>query len=56
MFTVVAGKFDGNEENCKYVEEFKTLDEAIVAFLQVTDYPWCRIEYKEYALSVWDRS
>lgn len=44
-FTVAAGKYDGWERNCKYVESFATLDEAIEAYDKVSDYPWVQIEY-----------
>lgn len=40
-FTVSAGKYDGGQRNCKYVESFRTLD-----------YPWYEIEYGCDALHV----
>ena len=51
-FTVVAGKYDGYDRNCKYCESFVTLDEAIAAYDKVNDYPWAEIEYKGRALQV----
>lgn len=44
-FTVAAGKYDGEERNCKYCEDFKTFEEAFAAYIQRTDYPWCDMEY-----------
>ncbi len=44
QFDVVAGKYDGNEENCKYSDRFSTYDEAVAALARVSDYPWHRIE------------
>lgn len=51
-FTVLAGKYDGNERNIKYVESFATLDGAIVALREVNDYPWYEIEYKGVSLTL----
>lgn len=45
-FTVVAGKYDGFDHNCKYVEKFTTLDAALEALHKVADYPWHHIEYR----------
>lgn len=54
-FTVLAGKYEGyHYRNCKYCEEFTTLDEAIAAYDKVKDYPWARIEYKDRMLQVRD--
>lgn len=44
QFDVVAGKYDGSEENCKYSDRFATYDEALTALAKVGDYPWSRIE------------
>ena len=52
MFTVLAGKYDGHERNCKYCEDFATLDEAISAYDKVNDYPWVEINYKGRKLQV----
>lgn len=43
-FHVVAGKYDGNEENCKFADVRYTLEEAEALLLTVRDYPWSRIE------------
>ena len=43
-FHVVAGKYDGNEENCKFADVRYTLEEAEALLLTVRDYPWARIE------------
>jgi len=44
-FRVVAGKYDGDEENCKFVSDtFDTYDEAVAELATVLDYPWSRIE------------
>lgn len=45
-FHVLAGKYDGNDENCKYVNTFTTREEAEAALAEVADYPWSRIEEK----------
>lgn len=63
QFTVVAGKieddldseFDSQSENIKYVEDFDTLDEALVALEHVSDYHFSRIEYGGWELSAWPR-
>lgn len=44
QFDVVAGKYDGDGENCKYSDRFDTYDEALAALDKVRDYPWHRIE------------
>lgn len=46
LFTVSAGKYDGNDHNCKYSDSFATLDEAIDAYDEVSSYPWAYIYYK----------
>ena len=43
-FHVVAGKYDGDEENCKFADVRYTLEEAEALLLTVCDYPWSRIE------------
>ena len=43
-FHVVAGKYDGDEENCKFADVRYTLEEAEALLLTVRDYPWSRIE------------
>ena len=44
VFHVVAGKYDGDEENCKFADVRYTLEEAEALLLTVSDYPWSRIE------------
>ena len=44
VFHVVAGKYDGDEENCKFSDTRDTLEEAEALLLTVNDYPWSRIE------------
>ena len=44
IFHVVAGKYDGDEENCKFADVRYTLEEAEALLLTVRDYPWSRIE------------
>ena len=51
-FTVLAGKYDGHERNCKYLAKFAALDEAISDYDKVKDYPWAEIEYKGRTLQV----
>ena len=43
-FHVVAGKYDGDEENCKFADVRYTLEEAEALLLTVSDYPWSHIE------------
>lgn len=43
-FHVVAGKYDGDGENCKFADVRYTLEEAEALLLTVRDYPWSRIE------------
>ena len=45
-FRVLAGRYAGNEENCKYANTFTTREEAEAALAEVSDYPWSRIEEK----------
>ena len=52
MFTVLAGNYDGYERNCKYSDNFDSLDEAIEALDAVAKYPWSYIEYKGRILDV----
>ena len=44
VFHVVAGKYDGDEENCKFSDTRHTLEEAEALLLTVSGYPWSRIE------------
>lgn len=44
VFHVEAGKYDGDEENCKFSDTRYTLEEAEALLLTVSDYPWSRIE------------
>lgn len=44
-FDVLAGKYDGDERNCKYCDSFESFDEAIVAYFSVSDYPWYEMIY-----------
>lgn len=43
-FRVVAGRYDGGEENCKFADVRYTLEEAEALLLTVRGYPWSRIE------------
>ena len=45
-YEVVAGKYDGNERNIKYINTFDTLEGALddVDNKSLTGYPWCEIE------------
>ena len=43
-FRIVAGKYDGGEENCKFADVRYTLEEAEALLETVRDYPWARIE------------
>lgn len=46
-FTVIAGKYEEEgERNYKYIEDFKTFEEAFKALLKVKGYPFARIEYE----------
>ena len=45
VFSVLAGKYDGHERNCKYSEDFSTLDEAIDAYDMMSGCPWRYIQY-----------
>ena len=54
MFTVIAGKYDDNEMNCKYSSDaFKTPGEAIEDYDRVSGYPWAYIEYNGRIIEVW---
>ena len=52
-FTVVAGKYDGYDRDCKYCESFDTLDEAISAYDKLNVYPWAEISYKGRRLQIY---
>ena len=45
-YKVVAGKYDLDERNIKYINSFDTLEEAFedVIIKNLTSYPWCEIE------------
>ena len=45
QFHVVAGKYDGHEENCKYAAVFRSFSVAMIQWQNVCDYPWARIEW-----------
>jgi len=51
-FGVIAGKWDGNERNCKYASDFASLDEAIAAYDTMVSYPWAYIQYKGRVLEL----
>jgi len=53
MFHVSAGKFDGDERNCKYCDSFDSLDKAIVAYIQYSDYHWCELVYQGKDNTYW---
>lgn len=43
-YTVLAGKWDGDEINWKYIEDFNTFEDALEAYDKVCDYPEHRLE------------
>lgn len=53
MFHVIAGKYDGYEENCKFADSFDSIDKALECLKTVNDYPWSRIEYKGYVINAY---
>ena len=48
-FHVVAGKYDGDEENCKFADVRATREAAEALLATVSDYPWARIEERAVA-------
>ena len=48
-FVVLAGTYDGNEKNCKFVDTRTTRAEAEALLATVADYPWSRIEERAVA-------
>jgi hypothetical protein len=56
VFGVIAGKYEGNEINCKYSAEFPTLDEAIESYDQVISCPWAYILYKGRILGLFSKT
>lgn len=48
-FHVVAGKYDGDEENCKFADVRATREDAEALLATVSDYPWSRIEERTAA-------
>ena len=48
-FVVLAGKYDGDEKNCKFVDSRATRAEAEALLATVADYPWSRIEERAIA-------
>lgn len=47
-YIVVAGKYDLDERNTKYINDFGTLEEAFkdVFDKNLATYPWCEIEIR----------
>ena len=48
-FHVIAGKYDGDEENCKFADVRETREAAEALLATVSDYPWSRIEERAVA-------
>lgn len=48
-FVVLAGKYDGDEENCKFCDTRRTRADAEALLATVADYPWSRIEERAVA-------
>ena len=48
-FHVIAGKYDGDEENCKFADVRATREAAEALLATVADYPWARIEERAVA-------
>ena len=48
-FHIVAGKYDGDEENCKFADCRDTREAAEALLATVQDYPWSRIEERAAA-------
>ena len=48
-YHVVAGKYDGDEENCKFADVRETRGDAEALLATVSDYPWSRIEERRAA-------
>ena len=48
-FHVIAGKYDGDEENCKFADVRETREDAEALLATVSDYPWSRIEERAVA-------
>ena len=48
-FHVIAGKYDGDEENCKFADVRETREDAEALLASVADYPWSRIEERAAA-------
>ena len=48
-FHVIAGKYDGDEENCKFADVRATREAAEALLATVSDYPWARIEERAVA-------
>lgn len=44
-YHVYAGKYDGDDENCKYCNSFHSLFEAEAVYDKLDGYPWRRIEH-----------
>ena len=55
-FNVIAGKYDGNQLNCKYSADFATLNEAISSYDEVSAInPWAYIRYKGRVLDLFNK-
>ena len=48
-FHVIAGKYDGDEENCKFADVRATREAAEALLATVSDYQWSRIEERAAA-------
>ena len=48
-FHVIAGKYESDEENCKFADVRETREDAEALLASVADYPWSRIEERAAA-------
>lgn len=52
-FEINAGKYDDDGRNYKYCDFAKTLDEAIIKYQSVSDYPWSELIYHGNDNTTW---
>lgn len=53
-FEVNAGKYDNGERNYKYCDYAETLDQAIIMYQSVSDYPWVELIYYGIDNTKWE--
>lgn len=51
-FNVTAGKIDMGELSIKYADSFKSIDDAINAYIKCSSYQFRRLEYNGWIIEI----